>query len=178
MYRATNNNDKVSQHDWLIFIISQYPYNIRRIGEYCEKVYRGFKRIDDDLYGACFNEWCKTIIRVYDIDNGSEIGNYDAITTILDTVGKIMRLPYSIPLHQSSYYMDAFQYNFESYLNGKNKNKLLVKEILAEIKNVAQEYTLNKANFINSIKDELIQKAWHPNRVMHMMDQGIHPDDM
>jgi hypothetical protein len=166
-----------SQYDWLMFIISQYPYNVHRIDEYCNKVYRGFQRIDEELFATCFNAWCKTIIKVYDIDNGSEILNYDAMSSLLNIVGKLMRLPHGIQIHQSSYCIDSFQYNFDGYCD-KKKNRLLVKEIMNEIKVVGQEYRLAKENFISSIKEELIKKAWHPNRVMLLMNQGINPDDM
>lgn len=175
--------DTVEKQDelilWIYLHIRGVPNTVFRFDQYCRDLVGKFRALPETHYPLAFVLWCKTICTRITVDDGQTTTNYDILTTILNATSDILHLPQGHLI-----YADAnFPQTLGAYLTRicnehKGRNRLLANDLIAEIRLRLVEHTQAQRAFISTIRTELMEKAWHPARVVRLMEQGIEPEDM
>jgi len=175
--------DATSQHDelmrWMYLHIRGVPNNVFRFEQYCSDLVGKFRALPETHYPLAFVLWCKTMCTRVTVDDGQTTANYDILTSILNATSDILHLPQAHLIHADT----NFPATLGTYLKQiadqhKGRNGLLVNDFVAEIRMRTHEHAQNQRVYISTIRGELLEKAWHPSRVMRLMDMGIQPEDM
>jgi len=175
--------DATPQHDeltlWIYLHIRGVPNNVFRFEQYCRDLVGKFRALPETHYPLALVLWCKTMCTRVTVDDGQTTANYDILTSILNATSDILHLPQAHLI-----YADAnFPVALGAYLKQiadqhKGRNGLLANDFIAEIRLRTVEHAQAQRAFMSTIRGELLEKAWHPSRVMRLMERGIEPEDM
>lgn len=174
---SSENHDELTL--WMYLHIRGVPNNVFRFPQYCKEIVGKFRALPETHYPLAFVLWCKTMCTRLTVDDGEVTTNYDILNNILNATSDILYLP-----HGHLIYMDEnFQTVLSTYLTQiceqhRGRNRILVSDLIGEIRLRSIEYIQNKNKFINTIRGELMEKTWHPVRVERLINLGVSPEDM
>ena len=175
--------DAVERQDelilWIYLHIRGVPNNVFRFEQYCRDLVGKFSALPETHYPLAFVLWCKTMCMRLTVDDGQTTANYDILTSILNATSDILHLPQGHLIYADANFPKALgTYLTQICDQHRGRNRLLANDLIAEIRLRLVEHTQAQRAFISTIRSELMEKAWHPARVMRHMELGIEPEDM
>jgi hypothetical protein len=175
--------DAVEKQDelilWIYLHIRGVPNNVFRFEQYCRDLVGKFRALPETHYPLAFVLWCKTMCTRVTVDDGQTTANYDILTSILNATSDILHLPQAHLIRADANFPVALGAYLKTIADQhKGRNGLLANDFIAEIRLRTVEHAQAQRTFMSTIRGELLEKAWHPSRVMRLMEMGIEPEDM
>lgn len=175
--------DTVGKQDelilWIYLHIRGVPNNVFRFEQYCTELVGKFRALPETHYPLAFVLWCKTMCTRITVDDGLITTNYDILTNILNATSDILHLPQGHLIYADTNFPQTLGAYLTRICNEHNgRNRLLANDFIAEIRLRLVEHTQAQRAFISTIRMELMEKAWHPARVMRHITMGVEPEDM
>ncbi len=159
--------------------IRAIPANIFRFDEYCRTILDKIRALPESHFPLAFVMWCKVVCNHLYIDNGTKSVNLFILNKVLNTTIDILYHPSAQFIYEDPKFPNQL-YKFLENICKKNngRNSILAIQIIGKIYMGSSNYNIYKKKFMQTIKMELLSKAWHPRRIVKLLDAGISPDDM
>lgn len=149
----------------------------KAIVPYLRTLPRLFANVSSDNFDAVFMVWIVQLVKVLTIDDNIQIQNYDLYRSIMNTLNDILFLSKAQLIFHDDY-MKGLQEILKKTCS-PSKNGILIEEILNEYHMHKSEYDRNRRETMIKLKKDLIQKVWHPMRILKKMETyNLDPIDM
>jgi hypothetical protein len=159
--------------------IRAIPANIFRFDEYCNNILHKIRALPESHFPLAFVIWCKVMCNQLFVDNGIKTLNLFILDRVLNTTNDILYHPSAQYIYEDPLFPNQL-YKLLQNICKKNegRNSILAIQIIDKIYRGSSNYNIYKKCFMQTIKIELLEKAWHPRRIIKLLDAGILPDDM